>query len=337
MAKWYEDSGFQSDIVLSTRVRLARNLKGYAFPNRINDEGAAKVVSAIEEALSGANLGFAKTDILASSQTELQKLVEKRYISPNLANAKKPSAVFVSSDESLSVMVNEEDHIRMQAIFAGFECKRAYDIISKLDEFLSQRVDYAMHQKYGYLTSCLTNAGTGMRISCMMHLPAICKANLADSLFAALGKLGVTVRGMFGEGSKASGYIFQISNQMTLGLSEKEIADRLDDVVNQLITKERELRKLIHTREGASLEDKIMRSYGVLKHARLLSTKEMLSLFSNVRFGISLSLIDDVEPRTLNTLMVETSPNHMADETQTPAQRDVQRAKTVREKLQKEV
>ncbi len=337
MAKWYDDTGFQNDIVLSTRVRLARNLKGIPFPCKITDDDAKKVIQTVEDALSDAKLGFTRTDILTSDSLELQKLVEKRYISPNLARQTKPSALFLAADESLSVMVNEEDHIRIQAIFAGFECQRAYEMISNLDQCMAQKLDYAVHPKYGYLTSCLTNAGTGMRISCMMHLPALCKSNMAESLFAALGKLGITVRGMYGEGSKASGYLFQISNQMTLGISEKEIAERMNDVVNELISKERELRQALLRQDTAALEDKIMRSVGILRTARLLSTKEMLTLFSNVRMGISLALVEGIEPKTLNKLMVETSPNHLANGNDDPRERDILRAKTVRSVLESEV
>lgn len=333
MAKWYSDSEFQNDIVISTRVRLARNIKGIPFPKKMTEEDSLEVIKTVEESLGRMNMEFSRQDILSLSPLEREVLVEKRFISPNLAKAKKPSAVFISGDESISIMVNEEDHIRLQAIFAGFECQKAYDMISGVDKVIAETVDYAVHQKYGYLTSCLTNVGTGMRISFMMHLPAICKAQMAESLFAAMNKLGVTVRGMYGEGSKASGYLFQVSNQVTLGVNEKEIADRLNDVVNQLIAKERDLRNELLKREGAALEDKIMRSVGILKTARLLSTKEMLGLFSNVRLGISLNLIDDVDPGILNLLMVETSPAHLAGGNLTPVERDIERAKKVREKI----
>lgn len=334
MAKWYKDSLYQSDIVLSTRVRLARNISGIAFPPKMSTDDAAKVIDYTEKALLATGLGFSRTDISASSANELQRLVEQRFISPNLASSKKPAALFLSSDDSLSVMVNEEDHIRLQAIFAGFECDRAYELVSRTDTVLAENFGYAVHQKYGYLTSCLTNVGTGMRVSCMMHLPAICRANIADKLFSALGKLGITVRGMYGEGSKALGYLFQISNQTTLGISETEIKDRFNDVINQLIAKERELRKNLHSREGAALEDKIMRSLGILKSARLMSSKEMLGLFSNVRWGISLGLISDIEPSALNTLMVETSPAHLSSVGDDPGSRDIHRARIIREKLQ---
>ena len=333
MAKWYSDSEFQNDIVISTRVRLARNIKGIPFPQKMSEEDSLEVIKTVEESLGRMNMDFSRQDILSLSPLDREVLVEKRFISPNLAKSKKPSAVFISGDESISIMVNEEDHIRLQAIFAGFECQKAYDMVSSVDKVIAETVDYAVHQKYGYLTSCLTNVGTGMRISFMMHLPAICKAQMAESLCAAMNKLGVTVRGMYGEGSKASGYLFQVSNQVTLGVNEKEIADRLNDVVNQLIAKERDLRNELLKREGPALEDKIMRSVGILKTARLLSTKEMLGLFSNVRLGISLNLIEDVNPGILNLLMVETSPAHLAGGNLTPVERDIERAKEVREKI----
>ena len=333
MAKWYDDLGFQSDIVLSTRVRLARNIKDIPFPGKMSEQDAQKVIENVENAIQRTNMDFVRHDILGLSPAEREQLVEKRFISPKLAKSTKPSAVFISEDNGISLMVNEEDHIRLQAIFAGFEGQRAYDIISRMDTVIAETIDYAVHQKYGYLTSCLTNVGTGIRISFMMHLPAICKANMAESLFAAMSKLGVTVRGMYGEGSKASGYLFQVSNQITLGVNEKDISDRLSDVVNQLVSKERELRSELLKREGVQLEDKIMRSVGILKTARLLSTKEMLTLFSNVRFGISLGLVKDIEPRVLNRLMVETSPAHLAGEADSPTRRDTERARLVRETL----
>ena len=336
MAKWYKDSGFQSDIVMSTRVRFARNIRGIAFPNKMSSDDAKKVIALTEQALDGMNYNFKRIDLNGLTASEKQKLVEKRYISPNLAKQTKPCAVFISDDESVSIMVNEEDHIRLQSIFAGLECQKAYDIISKIDAFMADKLSYAVHPKYGYLTSCLTNVGTGMRISFMLHLPAVCRCSVADSLFAALGKIGVTVRGMYGEGTKASGYIFQISNQTTLGVDEKEITDKLYDVVNQIITKERELRTLLVKQRGIAMEDKIMRSCGILKNARLLSGKEMLSLFSEVRFGISAGIVKDIDIRTLNSLMIETSPAHLAAENENAGERDAQRARMVRESLNKE-
>lgn len=336
MAKWYNDSGFQSDIVLSTRVRLARNIKGIPFPNKMTNDDAKKIIDMTDSALEGMNFKFNRIDVNELSPGEKEELVEKHYISPKLARQTKPCAVFVSEDESVSIMVNEEDHIRLQSIYAGLECQKAYDIISKIDAFMAEKLDYAVHTKYGYLTSCLTNVGTGMRISFMVHLPAVCRSSVADNLFAALGKIGVAVRGMYGEGTKASGYIFQISNQKTLGTDEKEIADKLYDVANQVISKERELRTILSKQQGIALEDKIMRSLGIIKNARLLSGKEMLALFSDIRFGISLGFVKDTDTKTLNRLMIETSPAHLVSVAQNAGERDIHRARIVRESFSKE-
>lgn len=333
MAKWYEDTGFQGDVVLSTRVRLARNIKDIPFPNKMTDDDAKKVISLVEDALGSMSYKFTKTDLSVINPAEREALVESHCISPNMAKQTKPCAVFVSDDNCVSIMVNEEDHIRMQSIFAGLECQKAYDIISNVDTDMADKLPYAVHSKYGYLTSCLTNVGTGMRVSFMMHLPAICRCSVADSMFAALGKLGITVRGMYGEGTKASGYLFQISNQMTLGVDEKEIIDKLYDVANQIIAKERELRATLLKQQGAVLEDKIMRSCGILKTARLLSGKEMMGLFSYVRLGISLGLVTDIDTKTLNSLMVETAPAHIEGGKAGVMERDIERARTIRERL----
>lgn len=336
MAEWYKDSGMQNDIVISTRVRLARNLKGIPFPRKADEANSLKVVKLIEEALESLNYEFDKIEPDKLTKTQRQKLVEERYISPNMAECKHPGAVFISRDKFVSIMVNEEDHIRMQSIFAGYESQKAYDIISKIDTYLAEKLDYAVHPKYGYLTTCLTNAGTGMRTSYMLHLPAIVNAGIAENLFAAAGKLGVTVRGMYGEGTKAGGYLFQISNQITMGRSEEEIMNNLSKVVENIIAKERELRTKMHKQKGMVMDDQIMRSLGILKSARLMQSKELLTLLSNIRLGISLGLITDIDSKMLNTIMIETSPAHVTDENITTAmERDIERARIIREKFMK--
>lgn len=336
MAQWYKDTGEQSDIVISTRVRLARNLRGIPFPRKARDEDCEKVISLVSDALDTLNFKFTRYDLNKMSKTERLSLVEERYISPNMAESKKSGAVFISEDKSVSIMANEEDHLRIQGIFAGYERVKAYDIISKIDTYLAEKLEYAVHPKYGYLTTCLTNAGTGMRVSYMMHLPAIVNAGIAENLFQAALKLGITVRGMYGEGSKSGGYLFQISNQITMGRSEDEIMTNLSKVVENIIAKERELRVKMHKQKGLVMEDQIMRSLGILKSARLMQTKELLTLLSNIRLGVSLGLITDLDSKMLNTIMVETSPAHLTDENITTAvERDIERARIIREKFTK--
>lgn len=337
MAKWYCDKGFQDDIVLSTRVRLARNLKGIPFPNRMSDDDGEKVISTVSEALSRLNYKFNLIRLSEISDIERQRLLEEHFISPQMLKNTRHKALFLSEDESVAIMINEEDHIRLQCIYAGLESDKAYDLISKIDDFLGENVQYAFHRKYGHLTACPTNVGTGMRLSFMLHLPALCMAHMADNLFAAVGKLGVTVRGMYGEGTKASGYVFQISNQTTLGKSESELAQNLTDIVNQIITKERELRRRITQDKGVTLEDKILRSYGLMKYAKKMSTEELTGLLSNVRFGASLGIIENVSASKLNEIMVVTRPYHIMDNgTEDSLARDVKRAEVIKDILNKE-
>lgn len=337
MAKWYCDSGFQDDIVLSTRVRLARNLKGIPFPNSMNADNAEKVISTVAEALEKLNYKFKLVRLNDISAIERQRLFEEHFISPQMLKNPEHKAVFISEDEAVAIMINEEDHIRLQCIYAGLESNKAYDLISKIDDFLGEAVEYAFHRKYGHLTACPTNVGTGMRLSFMLHLPALCMARMADNLFAAVGKLGVTVRGMYGEGTKSSGYVFQISNQTTLGKSESELAQNITDVVNQIITKEREVRRRIAQDKGITLEDKIVRSYGLMKYAKKISTDELTGLLSNVRFGASLGIIENVSARKLNEIMIATRPAHIMETgTENSLERDVKRAEVIKTILKEE-
>ncbi len=330
MAKWYLGSGFQDDIVLSTRIRLARNIAGIPFPNRMKKGEGNRVIDLVAEALEGMNYKFNLIRLSEISDIERQKLFEQHIISAQMLKNTEEKAVFVSEDDAVSILINEEDHIRMQCIYAGAEGGKAYDLISKIDDYLSERLEYAFHSKYGHLTACPTNVGTGMRMSFMLHLPALCMTRLADNLFATVGKLGVTVRGMYGEGTKPGGNIFQISNQTTLGKSEEELSTNITDVVNQIISKERELRRRILQDKGVSVEDKIMRSYGIMRYARKISSEELIGHLSNVRFGVSLGIINDISIKSLNEITVVTRPAHIAETGAASAfERDVKRAEII--------
>jgi len=335
MAKWFEDGGLGSDIVLSTRIRLARNLKGIPYPNKMTADDAKKVISLVEAALEEMNYTFTKYDMEKLSDIEKEKLVEERYISPNLAKSILPSCAYISGDNNVSIMVNEEDHIRIQCIYAGFESEKAYDLISKIDAYLSEKLDYAVHEKYGHLTSCLTNVGTGMRISYMVHLPAIVMFKASEGIFSAISKLGLAVRGMYGEGTKSLGHLFQISNQATLGKDELEIINDISKVSEGIISKERELRKELLNQKGLVLEDKIMRSLGILKSARIMQSKEMMNLLSDVRLGIGSGFIDDIDLKLVTSLMIKASKAHISssDNNDSPFERDIERAKLIRNTL----
>ncbi len=333
MAKWYQQRGFQDDVVLSTRIRLARNISGIPFPTRMTKEDAQKTIDAVSDALSGFNYKFHGYPLGKLDKMEAQALLEEYQISPKMLEQKEGRAVFLSADNKVSIMVNEEDHIRMQCLFAGFETEKAFDLINKVDDYLSEKIDFAFHETYGYLTACLTNAGTGMRVSYMLHLPALCLSGKAAGLFSAVSKLGIAVRGLYGEGSDAAGHLFQISNQVTLGLSEQEIISKMTDVINQIITKEREMRNALLKENKLLVEDKVWRSYGLLQHARLMSTKELMETLSYVRLGIAASLIDGVSFEAVNTAMIESRPAHVIKQSGkdlTPAQRDAARAAQLR-------
>jgi protein arginine kinase len=332
MAKWYQDTGNNSDIVLSTRVRLARNIKGIPFPNKISKEQAQSVIDMVDDALNMLSINFKKIETDKISEKELSKLIEARYVSPDMRKIKIPGAVFISEDETISIMVNEEDHIRLQGIFAGEQTTQAYESLEKIDDYLADRLNYAVSEKYGYLTSCLTNVGTGMRVSYMMHLPAVVETGMAEKLFSTIGKLGVTVRGLYGEGTKPTGNIFQISNQITLGRSEGELMENVCNIVNQIIEKEFELRGKLADKKGIIIEDGVMRSVGILKNARLMQSKELMTLLSNVRLGVASGYIKDITSADINTLMVETTPAFLDGG---DMERDVARAKIIREKLMK--
>ncbi len=335
MAKWFCDANAGDDVVISTRIRLARNLKGIPFPGAMTQKDALLVIEKVEHALEEMNYTFTRLDMSKTSPAQKQKLVEERLISPALAKSKLPCAAYISEDECISIMVNEEDHIRIQCIYAGYESKKAYELISKVDDYFAEKLDYAMHEKYGYLTSCLTNVGTGMRISYMVHLPSIVMTGASDSIFSTVGKMGVTVRGMYGEGTKSSGNIFQISNQTTLGRSEVEIADSLNETLEKVIEKERELRTKLSQKQGAILEDRIFRSLAILKSARVISGKETLERISDVRLGVGVGLIDGVEYSKLNNIMIISSPAHIAFDygEEDPSSRDIKRAQIIRDAL----
>ena len=333
MAKWFCDANAGDDVVISTRIRLARNLKGIPFPGAMTQKDALLVIEKVEHALEEMNYTFTRLDMSKTSPAQKQKLVEERLISPALAKSKLPCAAYISEDECISIMVNEEDHIRIQCIYAGYESKKAYELISKVDDYFAEKLDYAMHEKYGYLTSCLTNVGTGMRISYMLHLPAAVMTGAADSIFSTIGKMGVTVRGMYGEGTKSSGCIFQISNQTTLGRSEAEISDSLNETLEKVIAKERELRTRVWEGNAMAIEDRIYRSFAILRSARILQSKEMLERLSDLRLGVSLGIIENIGLSAINNAMILSSPAHITADygIDDPAGRDIKRAEIIRD------
>ncbi len=329
---WYKEKN-DNDIMVSTRIRLARNLDKFPFPQTLSEAGRKKVTDEIKNAVLASNSTLAKEFVWMSmsdlTKEKRQELAEKHLISLQMANDENGS-VLINNDETMSIMLMEEDHIRLQIILGGFKLKEAWEIASKVDDVIEESTEYAFSEEFGYLTACPTNTGTGMRASVMMHLPALTITNNINKIISSASALGLTVRGLYGEGSKAYGGLYQISNQVTLGISEEEIIAKLENIAGQIEKHEKDARESL--KENRGLADKLWRSYGTLKYARSVSSGEAKALLSDVILGKNLGIIDAGGKIPLMQLMVETEPALiMAGESLTPDERDRKRAELLRD------
>lgn len=337
VSSWMSEEGPDSEIVLSTRIRLARNSKHYAFPTVFSESEAKNVSAEVKKAMEHAEepLELLQMDELQ----ELQKrvLVEKHLISPNLAKHSTAAAVWLSEQEDISIMVNEEDHLRIQCLYPGLQLKDALEKANQFDDVLEAQFDYAFDEQLGYLTTCPTNVGTGLRASVMMHLPGLMMTHQMNRIIPAIGQFGLVARGIYGEGSESLGNIFQISNQITLGKSEEDIVEDLLRVVHQIIAQEKVAREELVQTSGIRLEDRVFRSYGVLRYSRVIESKEAAKCLSDMRLGIDLGFIKDVPRTILNQLMILTQPGFLqqyAGGFLGPFERDLRRASLIRERLE---
>lgn len=332
MSKWYIGEGDHNDIVISTRIRIARNLADYPFPVRLDNKSKIEVNEKIRDALDGKeNLTY--TELKTLTRSQIVSLAERHLISPEFASNSDARALLMSDNEDISIMLCEEDHIRIQVMKSGLALKEAYELADKIDTEINQSLKYAFDEKLGYLTQCPTNLGTGMRASVMLHLPALTAKGQIGSLASTVSKLGLTIRGAYGEGMSAMGDLYQLSNQVSLGISEKSAIDNLKTITLQLAAQERAARE--EASKSIETEDAVFRAYGILKSARILSTKEFMSLISKVRLGVVLGMIK-TDLKTINELMVSMQPatiNAFVGKTLSLEERDVERAKIVRERL----
>lgn len=332
MPEWLEENAPESDVVVSTRIRLARNLADVPFPARITSgEDIEKVHTLAKESLlkSPEFKYFRLSDMPEISR---RALIERNIISSDLARSSF-GGLIANGDESISVMIMEEDHYRLQSLKSGLALKAAYSEADELDNMLAAGVKYAYDENFGFLTSCPTNLGTGLRASLMLHLPALTAAKGMPRIISMVGKIGMTVRGAFGEGSAAAGAFYQISNQITLGVSEKEILSRLLSTANKVIDFERSTRSELYKSLGIALEDRVWRAVGVLRNARRMSDAEAQKLISDVAFGASLGIVPRLTASGLYKVMMDTRPAIIAerlDDAQ-PQQRDIARADVLRE------
>ena len=322
-------------VVLMTRIRLARNLAGNPFPGWAKPAQRSEVLELCREALSATLPMKRSLSISVNELTDLEKqiLVERHLISRELSGAKAGSGVVISRDQAVSVMINEEDHLRIQVLRAGFQLKKAWSTINELDSAIEDRIDYAFSPSLGYLTACPTNLGTGMRASAMMHLPALVIGNQMEKVVRAVNQLGIVVRGLFGEGSDASGSIFQISNQTTLGESEDEIIKRLSSVLTSIIDHELNARQKLIEADAGKLFDKIGRAYGILRNSHLLSSGEAMNLLSLLRLGVDLRVFPEANRAAIDRLFIEAQPGHLQHAQKgefEPGQRDLLRAGRLR-------
>lgn len=330
---WYKEKN-DNDIMVSTRIRIARNLKKYVFPSRMSPEDAKNVSETIKNSIFKSNSAlsndFEYYELAKTNAITKKALTEQHFISPDLADSKY-GAVMINKDQTMSIMINEEDHLRMQVILSGFKLKEAWDTANKIDDLIAENAEYAFDEKLGYLTACPTNLGTGLRASVMMHLPALTLTGEINGIISSASSLGIAVRGIYGEGSEALGNLYQISNQITMGYTEEELIKKVENIAAQIEAHEKEARSNLIKQQKTALEDKVWRSYGILKYAREISSKDAKALISNIILGKALNIIDKESNISLTELMIKTEPALIADGKNMEAQeRDIKRAELIR-------
>lgn len=344
LSNWIKEKGSEDDIILSSRVRLARNLQNLPFPGQSSKEQLEKVVDVMKNILldkkieiAGEEYEFNYIEVQNLSPVKKMMYVEKNLSSPHfIKNNSEGKILFYDKNEKISIMVNEEDHLRIQILLPGLQTKKAWHIADRLDDIIEKETDYAFSQKWGYLSVCPTNVGTGLRSSVMVHLPGLNLSDNINRLFEVVGKLGLTVRGIYGEGSESAGNIYQISNQITLGSTEEDIIENLESVTKQVINQERTARKKLFKEKEVFIKDKIMRAYGKLKYAYSISTSEAMELLSYVKLGMEMNVIDEIDSLLLKKLFIIIRPAHLQTligENVDSSQRDIKRAELIKAEL----
>ena len=330
MSCWYKDSLSAGDIIVSSRVRLARNLSSIPFPCRMNKEMLSTLKNNVKAAISDLDLKLNFIEMDDVPQNEIDAMVERHVISPDFAKNCVGRAIAISDDETVSIMIGEEDHLRIQVIRAGLSLKEAYDVADRLDTKLNSELGFAYDPELGFLTECPTNIGTGLRASVMLHLPMLESSGEIGGIYDAVAKIGLTIRGMYGEGSVSAASLYQVSNQITLGISETAAIENLIAISNRVVERESSRRKDVNK---VDVEDSVMRAYGILKNARILTSEEFMQLISRIKLGIYLGIIkSDIHPVTA---LVEAQPSMLMRKfgSMTPRERDETRAKMIREIL----
>ncbi len=337
--EWLRGTGPNSDIVMSSRVRLARNLDNVSFSHWANKKQEKETLELLQSATmsnemlkSGMYVRMVELDDI-----DRQFLLERHLISREHITQPEFKGVVIGDKEVISVMINEEDHLRVQVMQSGFNLQECWRISTRLDDLLHKKLKFAFSQEWGYLTACPTNTGTGLRASVMLHLPSLVMTKQINRVLQAITKLGMTARGLYGEGTEAEGNFFQISNQITMGTAEEDIIDNMERIIRQVIGHEENSRKSLMKQNREMLQDKIWRANGILRSAHIINTKEMMGLLSMVRLGVDIGLITDIDRRAVNELFILTQPAHLQkieSKILSSNQRDVKRANLIRRRLE---
>lgn len=334
--KWYEHAGPEGDVAVSTRIRLARNLSDYPFPGRMSQSQRQEMTRLVRDTLARSNSALAGSlryiDMEALSDLEAGALVERHAISPGFSRNRAGRGLLITDDESISIMLGEEDHIRIQVMRPGLSLDEAYDTADKIDTLLCSALNIAFDERLGYLTECPTNLGTGLRASVMLHLPALESRSAIGEIAGTVSKIGLTVRGLYGEGSSSKASLYQLSNQVTLGISEQAALDNLKSITSQIMGQERAIRKNLNQNQ---IEDTVWRALGILRTARTLTSEEMMILLSRIRLGVFMGILDEVPKDIPTALLIEGQPAMLQTgrEPMGPEQRDIFRAEFVRKRL----
>ncbi len=338
LSHWMDGLGPYPEVVISSRIRLARNIKGLPFPYFASDSQKQKVQQSISEVLEncGESNGLSLIKMEDLDPLVKEVMMEKHLISPLLTQDDHKCAVCLSKEEETSIMINEEDHLRIQSFLPGLQLEKAWEEADYYDNIVERNLEYSFHERYGYLTSCPTNVGTGLRASIMLHLPGLIITKQLNQVLSALSQIGLAVRGLYGEGAEVVGNLVQISNQITLGQSEEEIIQNLYNVTKQVIEQENTARQFLLNKNREKIEDRSRRALGVLKYAYLISWQEAMQLISDVRMGFEMGFISGIDRRMLNELLIIIRPaclQMVAGQELEVNERDLERAKQVRKKL----
>ncbi len=338
--EWLKGTGSESDVVISSRVRIARNLKRFPFLTTASAQVRSEIETFLQEKFEGSSLPspLHYFPLAALNEVDRHFLFERHLVSREMAGGSGSRGAAIREDEAVSIMVNEEDHLRFQVIHSGLELQKAYEVLDSFDSRLEENLSYAYHSRFGYLTACPTNVGTGLRLSVMMHLPASVLSKQMDKVLQSLQRLNYTIRGFYGEGTQPIGDFYQISNQVTLGKTETDLIEEMGRVIPEVLKFERSWRYKLMEDEPKKLEDKVWRAFGILKYAQRISSEETIAHLSALRLGANLSILRELPIRLINQLCVYSQPSHLqklSKRTLAPEERDVVRAEYIREQLEK--